>query len=208
MCSAQRAFYSLQGAGLCYKGVDTKVAINIFQTAVQTTLTYGCDNIFISRTALNRLDSFQAKLLKSILGLGKQSRTTPLLCAMKVAPVSHILSLHSLDLLTSCLYSNSQCGVLYKYMMSNTGSSFLSKTLLGRVHKFSQDKNFSVTKCVLNNAYRLSVKRQLSSTTPSGVDGFVDSIRNIIDNYTCDNRKLLYNLLRTFANSVANWYVA
>ena len=58
MRSAQRAFYSIQGTGLCYKGVDAKVAINKFQTAVQTTLTYGCDNIFISRTALNRLDSF------------------------------------------------------------------------------------------------------------------------------------------------------
>ena len=80
MHSAQRAFYSLQGAGLCYKGVDPKVAINIFQTAVQTTLTYGCDNIFMSRIALNRLDSFQAKLLKSILGVGKQSRTTPVRC--------------------------------------------------------------------------------------------------------------------------------
>ena len=143
--SAQTAFYSLQGAGLYYKGVDPKVAINIFQTAVQTTLTDGCGNVFISRTALNSLDSFQAKLLKSILGLGKQSRTTPVLRAMKVAPVSHIVNLHSLDLLTSCLYSNSQCGVLYKYIMRNIGSSFLSKTLLGRVHKFSQDKNFSVT---------------------------------------------------------------
>ena len=87
---------------------------------------------------------------------------------MKVAPVSLILNLHSLDLLTSCLYSNSQCG-----------SSFLSKTLLGRVHKFSQDKNFSVIKYVLNNAYRLPVKRQLSFTTPSGVDGLVDSIRRL-----------------------------
>ena len=112
--------------------------------------------------------------------------------------MSHIVNLHSLHLLTSCLYSNSQCGVLYIYMMSNIGSSFLSKTLLSRVHKFSQDKNFSVTKYVLNNAYRLSVKLQLSSTTPSGVDGLVDSIRNIIDNYTCDNQKLLYNLLRAF----------
>ena len=142
MCSAQRAFYSLQGAGLCYKGVDQKVAINIFQTAVQTTLTYGCSNVFISRTALNSMDSFQAKLLKSILGLGKQSRTTPMLHAMKVAPVSHIVNLQY----STCLYSNSQCGVLYKYMISNIGSSFLSKTLLGRVHKFSQDKNFSVIK--------------------------------------------------------------
>ena len=157
MRSAQRAFYSLQGASLCYKGVDPKVAINIFRTAVQTTLTYGCDNIFMSRIAPNRLDSFQAKLLKSILGLGKQSRTTPVRC-LEGGSVTHILNnLHSLDLLTSCLYSNSQCGVLYKYMLRNTS-----------LRNISQDKNIGVTKYVLSNANRSSGK---PFTTPSVADG-------------------------------------
>ena len=41
--SARRqAFYSLQSAGLKYQGVSPETAMTVFDTAVESTLVYGC----------------------------------------------------------------------------------------------------------------------------------------------------------------------
>ena len=63
--SSNKAFYSLQGAGLNKHGVDPKVAFHIYNTAVKSTILYGCESINISKLNIKKLE----------ICLGKQNIT-------------------------------------------------------------------------------------------------------------------------------------
>ena len=82
--SARQAFYSLQSAGLKYQGVSPETAMTVFCTAVESTLVYGCTSVFLSRKNQIALDRLQSNLIKCVLGLPKNCRTTPLMQALRV----------------------------------------------------------------------------------------------------------------------------
>ena len=83
-----------------------------------------------------------------------------------------------------------------KIKMSN------NKTLVGRIEKYNSNTsnmcNVNITKYVLNDSYRASMKAKLTKPTPGGFNGVVDSIRTLITNYSSANRDILYNLLKPF----------
>ena len=56
---ANRAFYSLQGAGLNCNGVSPETALHIYKTAVRSSLTYVCAAVNISSNNLKVLDKVQ-----------------------------------------------------------------------------------------------------------------------------------------------------
>ena len=64
-----KAFYTLQGSGLCQHGSNPATISHIFKAAVQPVLTYGMECVFQSKSALHLAQSAQTKLLKASLGL-------------------------------------------------------------------------------------------------------------------------------------------
>ena len=105
--AAQKAHYSLQGAGLHFGGVSPSVSTKIFDVGVRTVLTYGCHSLHISRRSLKQLETAQGKLVKAFLGLHKFSRTSPLLRALKIPTAAESIALSSLKLLRSCILHTS-----------------------------------------------------------------------------------------------------
>ena len=106
---ATRAFYGLQGAGIKFPGVAPHIMIDIYNTAIRSILTYGCTTTYLTKTNLMKLDRYQGKILKQCLGLNNRSRTTPLLKAMCVDPISVSVSATSMELLKACVLRNSLC---------------------------------------------------------------------------------------------------
>ena len=103
--SAHKAFYSLQEAGLRKDGVSPYTAKEILNAGVNSTLTYACSSLLPTKSNLKALDKLQSKLLKIVLGLKTQCRTTPLLSAMDITTVSTVINASSLRLLKSCVVS-------------------------------------------------------------------------------------------------------
>ena len=64
---AQRAFYSLQGSGLKFRGVLPETAMLIFKTVIHSTLSYGCTAIYLNKKCINEMDKLQGKLIKTVL---------------------------------------------------------------------------------------------------------------------------------------------
>ena len=80
MSAANKAYYSLQGAGVCRDGVSPFTASHIYTTAVQSSLLYGNDCIYTTKSDMDILDKTQGKHLKSMLGLNlriQSLRLTP-----------------------------------------------------------------------------------------------------------------------------------
>ena len=100
--ACRRAFYSLQGAGLCKNGVQPNIISEIWTKACQPVLAYGCECIQLNNRNRSELDKLQAKLLKASLDLSKTVRTTKLLDVLYVPKVSDIVDNHMLGLIRIC----------------------------------------------------------------------------------------------------------
>ena len=96
--SSNKAFYSLKGAGLNKHGVDPKVAFHIYNTAVKSTILYGCESINISKLNIKKLEICLEKQGKSILGLRHSSRTSAILKAFNMNNVENSVHKASLEL--------------------------------------------------------------------------------------------------------------
>ena len=66
-----RAFYGLQGAGLCARGANPFTIAHNYKTAIQPILTYGCSNLNLTHNDISELEKVQASLIKTALGLPK-----------------------------------------------------------------------------------------------------------------------------------------
>ena len=66
---AQRAFYTLQGSGLKFRGVLPETAMSIFKTVIHSTLSYGCTAIYLNKKCINEMHKLQGKLIKTVLDL-------------------------------------------------------------------------------------------------------------------------------------------
>ena len=99
--SARRAYYGLQGAGVCCDGVASKPLRHIYAVAIQPILTYGCAAISIDNRSVKNLEKTQGILLKTALGLPKSRRNSPLLAAIEFEKFEQLIKSQQLTLLVA-----------------------------------------------------------------------------------------------------------
>ena len=90
---ARRAYYALQGAGLCVNGCSPGTVSQIYQTAVQPVLTYGLECVYQDKSTLQKIETMQNKFLQSALGIKSYRKTSPLLKALKLDRISKIVEI-------------------------------------------------------------------------------------------------------------------
>ena len=190
--SAQKAFYSLQGAGLCHKGVDPSVASHLYSVGVRTVLLYGCEALHLSRRCLKKLETCQGKLIKSFLALRKSSDNSPVLQALGIPTVSASIGHSSLNLLRSSILFNSNATRFYCHLLSHP--NLCSSLLVSRCHKFLQNCEIDFTSFVFNHDYYMSVK----SAAAEEADGLSDSIKMLLTDYNDSARDIVQMLVSSF----------
>jgi hypothetical protein len=195
--NSNKAFYSLQGAGLYKNVTDPQAAMHIYQTAVMSGLLYGCNSIDISKSNKKMLEITQGKQIKTILGLNYNTHSSKLLQSLGIDPVSKTMQISSLDLLSSCINSTSATKKFYMFLY-NCDKMAHSKTLVGRTKEFCDDNNINLMKYVLDSSHKRSTKLKLQRHLPAGNDGIVDSVRTLLWNYSATNCKVLNNMLKAF----------
>ena len=142
----------------------------------------------------------QLKFIKSFLGLPKQVHSTKLLKALMVAPITDSVNMASLDLLTKCILSDTQARSFYLDIMNSGKPTEVQKTLLGRAKQFAAQSEISLFQYIYNDAYRNQIKLKSSRSLkiPAGQDGYLDSIRFLLQSYNCKHKEMLYNMLKVF----------
>ena len=109
--AARRAFYSLQGAGVCQYGSSPYTNAHIYSVAIRPVLTYGLECVYQQKKIWYEIESLQAKFIKSSLGLRQYCRSGPLLKALKVQSILKSVELAEIKLLRSLFRSSSQTSV-------------------------------------------------------------------------------------------------
>ena len=125
--AAKRAFYGLQGAGLCARGANPFAIAHIYNTVIQPILTYGCSTLNLKHTDINELERVQASLTKSALGLPKYSRNTPILGALNIKKISKIIDERHLSLTKAALHNTSKSRTFYLHIMHKCHNYHMNK---------------------------------------------------------------------------------
>jgi len=195
--AAQKAFYGLQGAGLCFRGVSPEVSAHMYAVGVRSVLTYGCEAVRISNATLKKLESTQGKLVKAFLGLRKTSHTSPLIQALHIPPVAISIGLASLNLLRSSLLHSSSASHFYSHLLAHVSSSGFSAidSLVNRSSLFAFTHGININNFIFNDTYRSLCKKRFKYFDTNGL---VDTISFLFDDYGCDARNLVQSLVNPF----------
>ena len=196
--SARRAYYGLQGAGVCCDGVAPKTLSHIYKVAIQPILTYGCSAINITHRSVKSLEKTQGILLKTALGLPKNRRNSPLFAALGIEKIYQLIKRQQLTLLRNALQGNSKARTFYMGMMRMYNQGNIDQypaSLLSRCKRICNSERFSLHKYIFDNKYETQCKRTLKSITR---DGTVDSISNLLKNYNHDSKQLVNLLLKPY----------
>ena len=135
--SCRRAFFSLQGAGLCKDGVSPKTAAELWRKVCNPVLTYGCETVNLTAKNRKNLDKIQAKLLKVSLGLPITARTTPLLDALKVPKASDIVDDNVLSLMKNIMNNSSRARSFYCFLIGRISCGYITKMSLPDQWKYA-----------------------------------------------------------------------
>ena len=191
--AAQKAFYGLQGAGLHFKGIEPCIAAKMFNIGVNTVLTYGCQSVHLATKNMRAIETAQGKLIKSLLGLRKTSRTSPLLDALNVVPVRETIAVSSMTTLRSSLLHSSHAKNFYTFLMCQQTMK-TTKTLVNRALTCAQETDVDFNQFLFNDSY-FKQKRRVSHVFN---DGVVDSIKGLLFDYSAENRDMVQLLVNTF----------
>ena len=116
--AARRAFYGLQGAGLCVRGANPFTITHMYKTVIQPILTYGCSTTKLKPNNIDELEKVQASLIKAELGLSKYSRNIPILRVLNIKKVGRILDERHLSLTWAVLHNTSKSRTFYLHTIN------------------------------------------------------------------------------------------
>jgi hypothetical protein len=188
----RQAFYSLQGAGMCNKGVEPNVISYLWQTALQPIILYSDECFSLSNTSITDMDKLQSKLIKASLGLSKFLRSTPLISAMGIRKINCLLHCQSVKLLNSIMNSSARVCTLYQQLLRNNNSIGLTE----RVKVICSSHRLSFSKICTDKQYCNTACSSLKRLPQN--DGVVDSCKSLLTDYNEQNKELLKLLLRAF----------
>ena len=190
--AAQRAFYSLQGAGLHFGGLAPEVAADLYSVGVRTVLLFGCEAIHAKTSTLKKLESAQGKFVKSILGLPKHSKNTPVVSALKIPSIRQSVGLSCMKLLRSCILHHSNASAFYTHLLCNP-SHVSPQSLVSRALTHAKELNVDFIKFLFNDQYY-----RLNSKVVCPSDGISDSIQTLLLDFNASARDLIKMLSSPF----------
>ena len=150
----------------------------------------------LSKACKNRLNKIQAKLIKCIVGLSPNYRTTPLFNALKVHPASDIIDMNNIRLLHNIMSASSSAARRFYLPLLRKQTS--ANTLLSRVREICVKKDLNIYKIISSEHYVKDVKQKVLKIIKDDFDGTVDTIRNLLKYKSNVNNSLLRLLLKAF----------
>jgi hypothetical protein len=198
--ACRRAFYSLQGAGLCNYQLDADTTSYLWKSAVKPVLLYGLNTINISKRCMDDLEKAQSKLVKSAMGLHKYCRSSPLLKALQICSVEDSIDSSCLGLVKSIFHDNSRARNFYIHLIDMQLSGNLDKhcNLITRVHKICGKHNVNFMKYVFDKTYCEETRRDMKYKLYDVNDGYADSVRQLLLSYDPYDKFILNMMLSPF----------
>jgi len=195
--ACRRAFYSLQGAGLCVSGACAQTITKIWNMVLRPVLLYGLSSFSLSRKSINELESTQGKLLKSAFGLGKYCKNTEFLISMGIQKISTSIDIARIDMLKLALKGTSACTDLYSRGLADImcGSNQLDSKFMAQCRDVFKNCAISACHYLVDDNYALGCKKHIRTQPRSGI---TDSINYLLSSQQSNYVQLVNMLLSPF----------
>lgn len=192
-----RAYYALQGSGLRPRALAPYTMKHLWDAAVKPVLLYGAHCTYLRKTALERMQKTQTKLLKQSLGLKQSCHNTELMKALDVSNIMDCVSISRIHTLKSALSSNSRANDFYAYVLCCTrnGAPVDPRGSVAQVRKYCEDHEIALLDTVLPENPSVRFRPTDCDEPPNGLH---DSIRQLLSFYSESNRELLNSLICAF----------
>ena len=192
--AARRAFYSLQGAGLCVRGCSPHTIAHIYSAAVRPVLMYGMECVYQGNFVMDKVERTQSRFLKTALGLYSKCRTSPLLQALNIDKVKTSIEIQKLSLFKSMFMSSSRTNDLYKFLLSCSlrRGLYSKKNLVSSVIAICDKYDFSLARILTDKCYFSSCRTTMKSRSECGIS---DSVKHALSSH---NLPIVNNLLAAF----------
>ena len=189
----RKAFYALQGSGLCLNGSNPGTIAHIIKAAIQPVLSFGMECVFQSKSVITKAQSTLAKLLKTALGLKGYSRSTPLLKALDIKLLQQSVYVEELVLFKSLLLSTSRSCKFYSFLLSKviSGNAPSTKSIAYRVYQTCHRYNINFSDYICDTRYFNSCKSDIGGYSH---DGLSDTVSFLL-HANCDASKNILQIL-------------
>ena len=117
-----RTFYSQSCFGCHVDGLAPRVTAFMYRTFCQPILAYCLEGAFVGERLLKVLNSRQATLVKTFMGVSKFAKTTPLLHALRISSITHLY--HKMKLI---FLKQLQCNALTNDILGFLRSKYSEK---------------------------------------------------------------------------------
>lgn len=200
MSACRRAFYSLQGAGLCNSLSDVNVASYVFNSAIRPVLLYGLNTCSINKGTLRELEKLQGRLIKSMVGTHKYCKTTPILKALGICSIESTVDTANLELLRSVFSNKSRARCFYLFLLNKMYCNRQSSShfgLLHRVRTICSKYSINFLQYIFDGSYSSRIRGDIKRSSLSS-DGLSDSVRQLLLSYDPYDKVVLNMLLTPF----------
>jgi exonuclease III len=196
--ACRKAFYSLQGAGLCHNTLNIDTVRHVWSATCKSILLYACETMYLTKTNRTDLDKIQSKLIKRIVGIGPNYLTTPLLDALRMANMSALIDVNTMFLYRNIISNMSAATSFYMLLSQKHRVCKKSVLLTDRVGDICDFYNIDKDKFLLKHSYAVECKRKMLRFSKTGQCGKIDTIRTLLKNRDETNTGLLRLLLKAF----------
>ena len=188
---AQAAFYGLVPTGLLGTHLPAKDKIFLWRTVVVPTLQFACAIAPLSADDSDRLEMCQSDCIKASLGLPRSAHHGALLIAAGVPRIHQLLRGDAFRTFKSIFRTRHRLAEMYlrNLALLSVSPASLSGSFLYQMFEMCNRDFGSVLSVVLGTIDLEQIR------SPRGDDGFIDTLKFLIDNDSSLNRRLLRFLL-------------
>ena len=199
---ANGAFFGLKKVGIMSRNLDVHVKSLLFKSYSRPILYYGMENMVLNKAEAKHIQSLEGILVKRMLNVGKNSRTTQLLRSVKIETVVEKINIIKLSFYTRLIsneYTKQIVGQIIKDM-EKFNELDKEKAKNGFIHNIVEELcgwNTSNTDDLSNHCIK-KTKELKKQQKDSYNNGIAESLIYCMENRTRENDKILKLLLKSF----------
>ena len=199
---ANGAFFGLKKVGILSSHLDVHVKSLLFKAYSRPILYYGMENMVLNKTEAKTIQSLEGILVKRMLNVGKTSRTSQLLRAIKIEPAADKIDVIKLSFYARLVDNQYTKQIILRIIpdIEKLQEHEKEKASRGFIHNIVEE----LCECKTQNIDDLAkqcikkVKDLKKEQKSSYNNGIADSIRYCLENRSRENEKNLKLLLKSF----------
>jgi hypothetical protein len=190
--------YNIQVIGAKNREMGVKTKIFIYNVYCKPVLLYGCENLFLNKTELDKETKIQNCAIKTMLGLNWRTKSKDIMVALDVEDILNCHRKARISLLRNLYKNDLTKNMISRYEnefnQSNNVTNKLKNTWLANIMKESKVQTFDPVKIIENITVEMDESNKMRQDKKKSE--IIKTLTTCFDYYTSVNKLLVESLIR------------